>query len=664
MSNLQWVLLLLVGLVVVSSPIWIIVLIVVIVTSRRSKQKREEGKVLDAAKAEQKRAEIEQKKAEIAAEIGKAEPDIQRLKALQAELNELEGATGSDAVTGGAESDIVADGLKTDTTGGVKMVLGMDGKVTTEAGELGAATGVLGVGADTVKTEASANTGAIATSTTEEPVNPGASAALYIGGLLVVTGIGSLATAADFAIGTGVAILLMLAFYIGGIMVRKNPKLKPAGTAYVVTAMAMLPLVGMMVQQLLKIPGEAAWMLTSITGVAMYWSATILLKNKIVGYIVIASLVSTVCSLSATLKLPMMWGVMMVMITGILLSLVSMFVKNLGVMKESIAMSGRFMTAGVMVISMCFMGRITEWEYVALMSVTVAQLAMNLVLERKLVNEVMLRAAIEVWAGLLAHAASGKEVVMDAVLITVSVLQFIYSEMKLRGKGVRVAEAGNVVLTEVVEMAISIMQMFLVPMFIGNILWWQTGFFGRVWVYLFVYALEMAAYGIYRKKQGLVEVAVYLFAGGIVGLIAEEARLGAKLNTVIAAQVGMLTLIGVGAWRRMAARGGATGGVVSAVRYEPIREMIGVIGGSVLMAEVAFESNLDANTVWVPMAFLIEEVVILLAGVALKQKMIWIPGAIGAVLGVMELTNGVPYVWLILLGIGVIGVVTWRIAKR
>lgn len=94
-----------------------------------------------------------------------------------------------------------------------------------------------------------------------------------------------------------------------------------------------------------------------------------------------------------------------------------------------------------------------------------------------------------------------------------------------------------------------------------------------------------------------------------------------------------------------------------------VRQLIGIIIISVAMYFLALGASNSYNMGW-QLVFLLEEILLLVVGVLRRWKWMWITGAVGTVFAVMGFTRGVAYVWFILIGIGLIALVIYKLAKK
>ena len=167
------------------------------------------------------------------------------------------------------------------------------------------------------------------------------------------------------------------------------------------------------------------------------------------------------------------------------------------------------------------------------------------------------------------------------------------------------------------------------------------------WVAAIVFlvaAIGLSIRGTMNKNRNLLEASIYLVAAMVVATITEFlAQSMGLLNGVLALHVIFASLV-----------------VTSLIwdNKDRLRIVIGTIGLLIFMGSLAL-----GGEDWVMITFMIEAIMILILGVVLKIKYIWMAGTIALFLSVLWFTRELPFVWPALLGLGLIGavvIIIWR----
>ena len=62
--------------------------------------------------------------------------------------------------------------------------------------------------------------------------------------------------------------------------------------------------------------------------------------------------------------------------------------------------------------------------------------------------------------------------------------------------------------------------------------------------------------------------------------------------------------------------------------------------------------------------FIVDQVVLIVAGLLMRDKALMVIGAVGVFLSVMRFTADIPYAWMFILGLLLIGFVVWGILHK
>ena len=257
---------------------------------------------------------------------------------------------------------------------------------------------------------------------TETDKHSGLNAILYVGALLIVGGIATLLGA---ALPDEMKMLIMLCvvviFYVGGIVAYRDERLQTASKAFMGTALAVIPFLGLAFAGWSGLPGELAWFLTSCIGVVAYVVATVALGSKVIAYMSMAFVISLVSSMAATLTLPIVYYFMFVMLLGVAVGMMRLFAPNKvpKVFAEVVDVTGKYLTLFALVASMFVAGVADSWVYVWLFLIATLQIAVVWWRERTLTDELTLRVLAAATVLALAWNVFDKDMAVFAVCLAV-----------------------------------------------------------------------------------------------------------------------------------------------------------------------------------------------------------------------------------------------------
>lgn len=151
---------------------------------------------------------------------------------------------------------------------------------------------------------------------------------LYSASLLLVSGILLLAQTA----GLGsvlkfilVWILIAACYLVGLILHARVPLLKPAAVSFVGTALAAVPIAGIVMYNLVTKEAALCWFFTSLIGMLMYAYATVQLKSQVLAYVTLLSFFIFSCTLPAVAHAQIVWYYVVMIVFGSLLTVLSHF---------------------------------------------------------------------------------------------------------------------------------------------------------------------------------------------------------------------------------------------------------------------------------------------------------------------------------------------------
>ena len=133
---------------------------------------------------------------------------------------------------------------------------------------------------------------------------------LYVACLLLIAAaslfIGSALPASARMVGL-VAVTAL--FYVGGLVVHAaSRRVRPAATAFTGTGLAMVPICGLALDTLVLQRPVTSWLITSAVGTVLMVVAAARLRSRVVAYLTVPFLLSTVIASGAAVQQGMVWG--------------------------------------------------------------------------------------------------------------------------------------------------------------------------------------------------------------------------------------------------------------------------------------------------------------------------------------------------------------------
>ncbi len=180
-----------------------------------------------------------------------------------------------------------------------------------------------------------------------------------------------------------------------------------------------------------------------------------------------------------------------------------------------------------------------------------------------------------------------------------------------------------------------------------------TAITGENWasVGLLNLALDFALIALIARKFALLEASVYCAAVALAEIIREavpDANYGLKM---LEANIVSLPILGFGFYKERKQSSGA-------------RLIIGYILFVLLMLAASPDSYKDTQgkNIWA-LVFILENVALIFAGAITRRKWLAVSSTVVAVLAILDLTDGLNAVWLLLIGVGMIAFVAWQLVK-
>lgn len=197
--------------------------------------------------------------------------------------------------------------------------------------------------------------------------------ALYIGGLLLVAAALAFIAVVGDPVLTAVSLTgVCAAFTAGGfVTARLSTVLRPAGIALYGTGLSLLPVLGLPLNEAIIGNGLLTWLLISVVGVAVYVHGAVALDSRVLGYLVIPFLYSSVFAATAVLRPAIFWALLLIIAASALLQLLMVLLeRNLpDVLTRPFGQLHGAVVPGVLVASLVLVGSLHRYEFATLFAV-------------------------------------------------------------------------------------------------------------------------------------------------------------------------------------------------------------------------------------------------------------------------------------------------------
>ena len=200
---------------------------------------------------------------------------------------------------------------------------------------------------------------------------------LYFGAFLFITSIGLFVGFSDIdgtlrTLLVGVVAFIMYTF---GFWLHQNKKkLREVGLTFIGIGMSALPFIGLAAYYYVydESYGPAIWVATSVVTALVYLGTLLQLRNTLVSYMLIASIISLFQSSVSILEAPAYYYIWMMMGVGIILHAVSLISDKIPEFKDASAQSARFLIPLTLIASFLVSGTEGTWQFAVTMLIASA----------------------------------------------------------------------------------------------------------------------------------------------------------------------------------------------------------------------------------------------------------------------------------------------------
>lgn len=218
---------------------------------------------------------------------------------------------------------------------------------------------------------------------------------LYMASFLLVAAAAAFIAAAmpEIVRLVGLLIVVLLFYTVGLALYMFAPRFKPAAIAFVGTGLAILPFIGAALTLLGEVSGSAAWLVTSLIGLAAYVYAGAVLNSQVVSYLSMAFVLSAASSAVSVADLSTVWYFISLIGVSLVASTISYFKPGVlpSVFRKPIETAGQIVTPISLVGSIFASHTMTIQMYELLFCVSTAHYLVVFLQRRTLFYETVVR---------------------------------------------------------------------------------------------------------------------------------------------------------------------------------------------------------------------------------------------------------------------------------
>ncbi|WP_157983936.1 hypothetical protein [Nesterenkonia muleiensis] len=206
---------------------------------------------------------------------------------------------------------------------------------------------------------------------------------LYVGGLVLTAAALAFVAASQTPVFTAVSLILAyLVFAVTGLLLSSRVTiLKPAGYAIFGTSLALLAVAAVPVNEAFIQNGRITWMAVSVVGLVVYGYASMHLDSRVLGYLVIPFLYSSIFGSTSVLQTPLVWTLVAIMVisAAVQLGVLVLGERFPAVLRRPFNQLHWIVVPGVLIAAALLAGEIGSRDYALLFTATAGYYAVNAV---------------------------------------------------------------------------------------------------------------------------------------------------------------------------------------------------------------------------------------------------------------------------------------------
>ena len=266
--------------------------------------------------------------------------------------------------------------------------------------------------------------------TSEEQESRNQNIMLFVGSLLFVAAAAAFVSGAMSDITKLVGIwMAVIGFYIIGMILHENSKLRPAAIAFIGTSLGALPFAGVALYQMTDLSATHSWLITSIIGVVAYFYAAIRLQSQVVSYLTLAFVVSLVAAFGDSLSESLVWSYTLIIVLALAINLIAAVKPSWlpAVFSKPIHDTGNYLTPLTLLASLFMIDRFELIHYEILLGLATIQYLVLWLQAKRYEYEVIIRILLQIFVLVLAWDITKGGINYGWVILVSAFIQQIYT---------------------------------------------------------------------------------------------------------------------------------------------------------------------------------------------------------------------------------------------
>lgn len=232
----------------------------------------------------------------------------------------------------------------------------------------------------------------------------------------------------------GLGIITALFYFVGMILYKKLPHLKPAATAFIGTSLAIIPFNGIALNMLGNMSVATSWLLVSAIGLIAYIFATMFLQSGVVSYLSMAFVLSLASSVVMSANLEIVWYFIALISISLIANLISL--KNPKFLPEifskSIETTGQMVTPISLIASLFVLNNASPHMYEILLGLSTLHYLLAWFQTKNIWYETFTRTLAHATILTLGWDLSKNFEILGIWSLVTSILQFAYSFIRVK----------------------------------------------------------------------------------------------------------------------------------------------------------------------------------------------------------------------------------------
>lgn len=175
--------------------------------------------------------------------------------------------------------------------------------------------------------------------------------------------------------------LLAAVFYAAGLITcAAKPSLRPAGTAFAGTGLALLPLCAIATRNSLDVSGATVWLIFSLIGTLAVGYATLRLESRVLAWLAVLVLVSTAMAGAAAMQRGVLYYLLVLLVLSVLLMLLAARSQRVrdSIFCNALLSTAQLLPAFVFGLCLILFGSLSSRDFLWIFALLAAQLLLSM----------------------------------------------------------------------------------------------------------------------------------------------------------------------------------------------------------------------------------------------------------------------------------------------